>query len=172
MFEIWGIGFITPQQVVPIIPMSIRIRQFFALYPGASQPLEATSGSAELRSEFLTFQSQQETQLPEDDPRYVASPEVVCISEKPGEGRRQEPKAPRGSIVEKPQQPEGVSGGLTAQVDVEAQARVRKSIELAEKKKSLKRRPVLREKHRPKKGQVPQEMQLPKRKLRVQPRRT
>lgn len=121
------------------IPMSIRIRQFFALYPGASQPLEAI-GTADERSEFLTFQSQQETQLPEDDPRYVpspevASPDVVCVSQKPGGEKRQELKAPRGSIiVEKPQQPEGVSGGLTGQVDVQAQARVRKSVEAAEKK--------------------------------------
>lgn len=155
------------------IPMSIRIRQFFALYPGASQPLEA-NGTADERSEFLTFQSQQETQLPEDDPRYVpspevASPDVVCVSQKPGGEKRQELKGPRGSIiVEKPQQPEGVSGGLTGQVDVQAQARVRKSVEAAEKKIPEAK---AKGKAQAKKRQVPQKMQLPKGKLRVHPRR-
>ena len=139
MFEIlirYDSVLIFPQQVVPIIPMSIRIRQFFALYPGASQPLEAKVGTAESRSEFLTFQSQQETQLPEDHPHYVASPEVVCVSEKPGElppAQEAAPRGPRGSIIrEKPQKPEGVSGDLTGKVDLEAQAKLRKSIEAAE----------------------------------------
>lgn len=123
--------------MIPIlIPMSIRIAEFFQRYPGASQPLKAPSAGS--RAEFVEFQEIQETQLPDDDPRYVPSPGVFVgdqVDSKedaipPGQPN---PKSPRGSIIsEQPPNPPSLPKGLSGKVDVEAQAEVRKKIAKAE----------------------------------------